>query len=140
MRLTERLNSREEVRPCELDLALETRARMHLSGAPYSPVYPTVGRLAAGTFYLTGIDSKFKRTYSRVPLDAAMDSKGSPLAPPIVLRLAKLEAISEPVTGKLHVIQSVESGCADRITESRRRVACVVTVRETILFCCLVVT
>lgn len=130
MRLTERLNSREEVQPSELDLALETRTRMHLAGAPYSPVYPTVGRLYPGTFYLNGIDSKFRRTYSRVPLSTAMDSKGASLAPPSVLRLAKLEAISEPVTGKLHVIQSVESGCAERITESRRRVACVITVRN----------
>ena len=127
MQLTERLSLREEVQPGELDLALETRARMHLTGAPYSPVYPTVGRLFPGTYYLNGIDSKFRRTYSRVPLGTPMDSKGSSLAPPIVLRLAKLEAISEPVTGKLHVIQSVESGCADRITEARRRVACVIT-------------
>lgn len=127
MQLTERLNSREEVQPGELDLALETRARMHLAGAPYSPVYPTAGRLFPGTYYLNGIDSKFRRTYSRVPLGTAMDLKGSSLAPPIVLRLAKLDAISEPVTGKLHVIQSVESGCADRITEARRRVACVIT-------------
>jgi hydroxymethylglutaryl-CoA synthase len=46
--LSERLASREEVHPSELDLALETRARMHRSGAPYSPVYPTIGRMFPG--------------------------------------------------------------------------------------------
>jgi hydroxymethylglutaryl-CoA synthase len=49
MNLTERLAKREEVHPMELDLALETRARMHRSGAPYSPVYPTVGRMVPGS-------------------------------------------------------------------------------------------
>ena len=58
MQLTERLNSREEVHPCELDLALETRARMHRAGAPYSPVYPTVGRLFPGTYFLNGNDNQ----------------------------------------------------------------------------------
>lgn len=52
LNLTERLASREEVHPSELDLALETRARMHRSGAPYSPVYPTIGRMFPGTFDL----------------------------------------------------------------------------------------
>lgn len=50
LKLSERLASREEVHPSELDLALETRARMHRSGAPYSPVYPTVGRMFPGRF------------------------------------------------------------------------------------------
>lgn len=127
MKLTERLQSREEVDPSELDLALETRARMHRAGAPYSPVYPTVGRLFPGTYYLNGIDSKFRRSYSRVPLDADMEKKGSSLAPPIVLRWAKLDSISEPVTGRLHVMNAIKTGCADKITEARRRVACVIT-------------
>lgn len=48
LKLTERLQSREEVAAEELDLALETRARMHRAGAPYWPVYPTVGRLLPG--------------------------------------------------------------------------------------------
>jgi len=46
--LSARLASREEVHPQELDLALETRARMHRGGAPYSPVYPTIGRMFPG--------------------------------------------------------------------------------------------
>jgi hydroxymethylglutaryl-CoA synthase len=46
--LTGRLATREEVHPQELDLALETRARMHRGGAPYSPVYPTIGRMFPG--------------------------------------------------------------------------------------------
>eukprot|EP00523_Entomoneis_sp_CCMP467_P003814 CAMPEP_0168759706 /NCGR_PEP_ID=MMETSP0724-20121128/22370_1 /TAXON_ID=265536 /ORGANISM="Amphiprora sp., Strain CCMP467" /LENGTH=68 /DNA_ID=CAMNT_0008808655 /DNA_START=39 /DNA_END=242 /DNA_ORIENTATION=- len=68
MKLTQRLTTREEVDPAELDWALETRAKMHRAGAPYQPIYPTVGRLFPGTYYLTGIDSEWKRTYSRVPL------------------------------------------------------------------------
>ena len=46
--LSARLASREEVHPQELDLAIETRARMHRGGAPYSPVYPTIGRMFPG--------------------------------------------------------------------------------------------
>jgi 3-oxoacyl-(acyl-carrier-protein) synthase len=56
-----------------------------------------------------------------------MAMKGAGLAPPIVLRLSKLDSISEPVTGKLHVMSAVESGCADKITEANRRIACVIT-------------
>ena len=89
--LTQRLKIREEVHPSELDLALDTRARMHKAGAPYSPVYPTVGRLFPGTYYLNGIDSNWNRTYSRVPLDAQMLKDEKNLAPPIALRLAKSE-------------------------------------------------
>ena len=48
LNLTARLATREEVHPQELDLALETRARMHRCGAPYSPVYPTIGRMFPG--------------------------------------------------------------------------------------------
>lgn len=127
LNLTDRLESREKVHPSELDHALETRARMHRAGAPYSPVYPTAGRLFPGTYYLNGIDSNWRRTYSRVPLDAKMDAHGSPLAPPIVLRLAKREQMSHPVTGKLQVLSSAEEGSADKATEARRRIACVIT-------------
>lgn len=127
MKLMERLESREEVHPSELDYALETRARMHRAGAPYSPVYSNAGRLFPGTYYLNGIDSKWRRSYSRVPLDAPMDPHGSLLAPPIVLRLAKRDMLSQPVTGKLQVLASAKEGNADQITEARRRIACVVT-------------
>jgi len=51
LNLSARLATREEVHPQELDLALETRARMHRCGAPYSPVYPTVGRMFPGMSY-----------------------------------------------------------------------------------------
>jgi 3-oxoacyl-(acyl-carrier-protein) synthase len=122
MALTERLASREEVDPCELDHALETRARMHRAGAPYSPVYPTIGRLFPGTYYLNGIDSKWTRTYSRVPPTAKMDTHGSALAPPIVLRYAARKSISTPVTGKLSVLQS-----AGDTENAVRRIACVIT-------------
>jgi 3-oxoacyl-(acyl-carrier-protein) synthase len=127
MNLTERLSSREQIHPSELDHALETRARMHRAGAPYSPVYPNTGRLLPGTYYLNGIDAKWRRSYSRVPMDAAMDGHGSSLAPPIVLRLAQRDANSHPVTGKLQVLASAEDGNADQITEARRRIACVIT-------------
>lgn len=127
MNLSERMANREEVRPSELDHALETRARMHRAGAPYSPVYPNAGRLFPGTYYLNGIDAKWRRSYSRVPLDAAMDKAGSSLAPPIVLRFAKRDSLSHPVTGKLQVLASAEEGNADQITEARRRIACVIT-------------
>lgn len=127
LKLTERLEARELVHPSELDHALETRARMHRAGAPYSPVYPIVGRLFPGTYYLTGMDAKWRRTYARVPLDAELVEPGTDLAPPIVLRLAQRDAISQPVTGKLQVLASVEEGSADPITEARRRIACVIT-------------
>jgi len=124
--LSARLESREEVKPNELDLALETRARMHRSHAPYSPVYPTTGRLLPGTFYLNGIDSKWTRTYSRVPLDAKMAPHGSSLAPPIVLRLAKRDEVSTPVTGKLQVLGEAATG-SDVIAAANDRIACVIT-------------
>lgn len=127
LKLMERLESREKVHPSELDHALETRARMHRAGAPYSPVYPTVGRLFPGTYYLNGIDSNWRRTYSRVPLDAKMDAHDTPLAPPIVMRLAKRDQMSHPVTGKLQVLSSTDEGSADKTTEARRRIACVIT-------------
>ncbi|KAL3895101.1 MAG: hypothetical protein SGARI_007547, partial [Bacillariaceae sp.] len=127
LKLMERLDSREKVHPSELDHALETRARMHRAGAPYSPVYPTAGRLFPGTYYLNGIDSSWRRTYSRVPLDAKMDPHGTPLAPPLVMRLAKKDQVSHPVTGKLQVLSATEEGSADKTTEARRRIACVIT-------------
>lgn len=157
LNLMERLDSREKVHPSELDLyvllaetvrssdcvdcpshrgiaivfrfyrALETRARMHRAGAPYSPVYPTVGRLFPGTYFLNGIDSSWRRSYTRVPLDAEMSQTGAQLAPPIVIRMAKQDAMSQPVTGKLQVLSSTQDGSGDKITESRRRIACVIT-------------
>lgn len=127
LKLMDRLESREKVHPSELDHALETRARMHRALAPYSPVYPTIGRLFPGTYYLNGIDSNWRRSYSRVPLDAKMDTPGSELAPPIVMRLAKRDQMSHPVTGKLQVLSATKEGHADKTTEVRRRVACVIT-------------
>lgn len=117
MKLTERLATRELVHPSELDHALETRARMHRAGAPYSPVYPN-NRLFPGTYYLHGIDANWRRTYSRVPLDATMESHGTSLAPPIVLRLSKLDSLSIPVTGKLQVLTT---------PTSEQRIACVIS-------------
>ena len=86
MRLTERLEKREEIHPSELDLALDTRERMHKAGAPYIPVYPTVGRLFPGTYYLKEIDDKWRRVYERVPLDTEMAPHGTSLAPESVMQ------------------------------------------------------
>ena len=130
LNITQRLASREQVHPQELDLALETRARMHRGGAPYSPVYPTNGRMFPGTYYLNGIDSKWRRSYSRVPLDSEPEPEGtsSHLAPPMVLRLAKREAYSTPVTGVLEVLtKSVSGNALDQYADAKARVACVIT-------------
>ena len=86
MKLAARLESREEVHPSELDMAFDTRARLHSAGAPYTPVYPTVGRLFPGTFYLKEIDNNWRRIYERVPLDAEMAPTGTSLAPESVVR------------------------------------------------------
>lgn len=128
LQLTDRLAQREKVAPGELDHALETRARMHRAGAPYSPVYPTMGRLFPGTYYLNGIDAQWIRTYSRVPLHGVVDERDVALAPPIVLRLAQREAVATPVIGKLQVLlaDAEEGGIAD-LLEARRRIACVIT-------------
>ena len=125
--LTARLDTREMVDPCELDLALETRAKMHNTTAPYSPVYPTTGRLFPGTYYLNGIDSNWRRTYSRVPLDAKMTPHGTSLAPPLVLRVAKEEEVSIPVTGKLQLLTAAVKGNSEKIVEAKNRLACVIT-------------
>jgi len=130
--LVNRLESREKVDPCELDLALETRARMHTSTAPYSPVYPTIGRLFPGTYYLNGIDTKWTRTYSRVPLDAKMASTPGTslslaLAPPLVLRVAKQEEVSTPVVGKLQLLTATAEGNRAKIIQAKNRIACVIT-------------
>lgn len=125
--LTARLETREEVHPQELDLALETRAKMHHAGAPYSPVYPTVGRMFPGTYYLNGISSKWVRSYSRVPLDSQPNSGGM-LAPPIALRLAARDTNSTPATGMLGVLaRSVSNTALDKYAEAKHRVACVIT-------------
>ena len=96
LNMAERLETRECVHPAELDYALETRARMHCAGAPYQPIYPTVGRLWPGTYFLAGIDEHWKRTYARVPLDDERKlpsevGQYQPLAPPEAVRLANQE-------------------------------------------------
>ena len=93
--LTNRLAQREKIHPAELDRALDTRARMHHAGAPYAPVYPTEGHLYPGTYYLVGIDEKWRRTYARVPLDAPFVEPGTALAPPSVLELEEAETTPE---------------------------------------------
>lgn len=125
LKLTERLASREEVHPKELDLALDARARMHHAGAPYSPVYPTTGRLFPGTYYLQSIDENWKRHYARVPLNATMDASSDGLAPSSVRRLSSQIAISTPVTGKLKKLLNASIDEPDDSVIAR--IACVIT-------------
>ena len=75
LNLDERLNQRERVHPSELDIALEIREQMHQrKTAQYQPIYRSViERLCSGTYYLVEIDSQWKRTYARLPLN---DNKG----------------------------------------------------------------
>lgn len=83
-----------------------------------------------GTYYLNGIDSKWVRSYSRVPLDSEPAPVGAAgmLAPPIVLRLAERDANSTPATGMLDVLTRSASGTAlDTYAEAKHRVACVIT-------------
>jgi len=103
MQLSARLESREEVHPSELDMALDTRARMHGAGAPYKPVYPSTGRLFPGTYFLKEIDDKWRRIYERVPLDSAMAPHGAPLAPECVRRMADRDPVPEDGTKKQKV-------------------------------------
>jgi 3-oxoacyl-(acyl-carrier-protein) synthase len=141
LQLAQRLEERVEIHPSELDYALETRARMHRAGAPYSPVYPT-SLLFPGTYYLHGVDSQWRRDYGRTPIDGPNAVVSPPpakeefvsLAPPIVLRLAQRDAVSQPVTGKLQVLLAAsKSEDEDEIVptichlEAQRRIACVIT-------------
>uniref|UniRef100_A0A7S4SVQ3 Hydroxymethylglutaryl-CoA synthase n=2 Tax=Ditylum brightwellii TaxID=49249 RepID=A0A7S4SVQ3_9STRA len=88
LQLTQRLESRQKVAANELDLALNTRAEMHHVGAPYTPVYPTEGRLLPGTYYLKEIDGQWRRFYERISVDAdfpVVKEEDVPLAPLSVL-------------------------------------------------------
>jgi Hydroxymethylglutaryl-coenzyme A synthase C terminal len=71
MQLSKRLNEqRWKVAASELDVALETRARMHcVAASPYTPIYGT-DHLFAGTYYLSSLEGQRRRTYARVPLIA----------------------------------------------------------------------
>jgi len=69
-----RLNSRRVVTPQEHQDTLRLREKVCLA-KDYTPV-GSVEDLFPGTYYLTNIDEKFRRTYARKPL-AAMDEKAS---------------------------------------------------------------
>lgn len=85
--------------------------------------------LLLGTYYLNGIDSKWVRSYSRVPLDSEPEPAGKAgmLAPPIVLRLALRDSVSTPATGMLDVLTHSHESAIDTYSEAKLRVACVIT-------------
>ena len=62
-----RLSSRLELDAKELDEVMDCREKMHHAGVPFTPSYDPTTRLFPGTYYLTGIDSKWTRQYSRLP-------------------------------------------------------------------------
>ena len=115
--LTSRLAQHELIHPSEFDLALETRARMHKTGAPYSPCYPTSGLLFPDTLFLKDIDAKWRRTYVPKSSTATNPPGTASLASSQVRRLSRFDCVSRPVTEKLQVLQ-----------ECSQRIAVVVTV------------
>jgi 3-oxoacyl-(acyl-carrier-protein) synthase len=132
--INNRLEQRVLVHPMELDFALETRARMHHTGAPYSPVYPaTTDTLHPGTYYLNNIDAQWRRTYSRVPFPS-LDDKAPPsskpdpaipfpLAPTSVLQWAQNNAvIPQSEVGTIPA-----SVTRDTDPVSKRTISCVIT-------------
>ena len=112
LNLRERLASRELVAPDELDYALNCRARCHGSVAPYSPCYPTE-RLFKGTYYLAGIDEKWRRTYARV---VDTHPGGGRLVPPICLRHETNEQHGVPVQGRLSALARKDSSIDVKIS------------------------
>ena len=85
-----------------------------------------------GTYYLNGIDSKWVRSYSRIPL-GAMSRNETNLAPPLVLRLAECDAVTKddaasdatPVAS--NSATKSPSSTIGRFVEAQRRVATVIT-------------
>lgn len=93
------------------------------------PYYP-LDRLFPGTYYLNGIGSNWVRTYSRIPLDAkimVVEPGTQPLAPQIVLQMAKRDEVSTPVTGRLRVLSKSDLDAVDMLNEANNRIACVIS-------------
>ncbi|GMI01618.1 hypothetical protein TrVE_jg9820 [Triparma verrucosa] len=86
MKLKERLGTRVKVGAEELDLALDCREIMHSNPKGYSPLYPTAS-LWEGTYFLQGIDDKFRRSYS--VKKGPVEVHGGALATAMVKRLVK---------------------------------------------------
>lgn len=86
MKLKERLQARVKVGAEELDLALDCRELMHSSPKGYSPLYPTQS-LWEGTYFLQGIDDKFRRSYG--VKKGPVEVHGGALATAMVKRLVK---------------------------------------------------
>lgn len=119
--LTRRLDSRQEIQPRELDLALDTRAKMHRLGAPYTPTYPTVGRLFPGTFYLKHISSDWTRTYERVSLNVESESLiGAPHGHIQALEEASLSVRFPSITAE-------QADCNSQAVSSFSNISCLIT-------------
>lgn len=62
-----RLSSRVELDAKKLDEVMDCREKMHHAGCPYQPSYNTPSEwLFPGTYYLAGIDEKWRRKYNRL--------------------------------------------------------------------------
>ena len=77
--IPKRLKSRKVVSPTDFEAIMELRERNHHK-APYTPVSST-DDLFPGTYYLTMVDDKYRRTYSRVS-PTAIASPPAPLVAP----------------------------------------------------------
>jgi hypothetical protein len=137
MQLTKRLQEeRMKVPAVELDMALETRARMHKRAqAAYTPLYP-ITTLRPGTYYLTGIDDMWRRTYARKEKtngndDAVAASVATAgLAPPVVREWFNTTPLPPPPPAT--AITKVSTNGTAHITTTHHRpqpvmVKCVIT-------------
>lgn len=66
--LPARLKARRVVPPAEFEKTMKLREETHHL-APYAPT-GSLSDLFPGTFYLTNVDEKHRRTYERVPVDS----------------------------------------------------------------------
>ena len=76
--LLKRLKERKTVPPAEFEKTMKLREETHHL-APYAPVGEP-GDLWPGTYYLTQVDERHRRTYAR--LEGQVVSNGTPLRSP----------------------------------------------------------
>ena len=88
--LHRRLDDRKTVPPAEFERVMKLREETHHL-APYTPVGSTED-LFPGTYYITNVDDKHRRTYVRTPLV-------SKSAPPVIHHSPLRQAASQTVNG-----------------------------------------